>query len=287
MKIRDPFLLILEGLETRHLCFADDGPDDSGGGAGDNPGDGGEPGDEGGDEVAAKPEYVPEKFWDPTKGEFRTEAAMKSYVELERQQSKKGAELKAEWEKEAEAARLANRPEDPSKYNVQIPKDYEEMGIGIDDDDPTLGFWREMAHELGLDEKAFNKGLVGYIDARIKAAPNLQAEMDKLGDTAKVRTEAVGRWAARTFPEGELSALETMTVTAEGVLALERVMAMVEKGGPPSSSQSASTFGSQTTLSELQALQNDPRYWDPMQRDPNFVKKIDDGFAKLYSDADK
>jgi hypothetical protein len=34
--------------------------------------------------------------------------------------------------------------------------------------------------------------------------------------------------------------------------------------------------------SDLREMMKDDRYWNPAQRDPYFVKKVEEGFKKIY-----
>ena len=33
---------------------------------------------------------------------------------------------------------------------------------------------------------------------------------------------------------------------------------------------------------DLTAMMKEPRYWNPKDRDPNFIKQVDEGFNKVY-----
>ena len=37
------------------------------------------------------------------------------------------------------------------------------------------------------------------------------------------------------------------------------------------------------TQEGLESMQADPRYWDPVKRDPAFVEKVREGYTKLYN----
>ena len=34
---------------------------------------------------------------------------------------------------------------------------------------------------------------------------------------------------------------------------------------------------------QVKEMMNDPRYYNPNQRDPGFVKMVDEGFKKMYN----
>ena len=260
------------------------GGDDGGAGGGGGEGGGGEGGGEGeGGQPAARPDFVPEKFWDAEKGTPRLEDTFKSYTELEKKFGAKNETLKAQALAEHEAARLAGRPETPDAYAPALPDTYAEMGIAIAPDDPMVAFWRAQSHEMGLSNEAFNKGIQSYVDASIKARPNADEEMGRLGDTARQRTDAVGRWASRNFADEQLAAIQGIATTAAGVEALERLMSMAgEGGGRPGREGTSMTFDT-VTQDDLQAMVDDPRYWDPNKRQPGFVSQVDRAFEKLYN----
>jgi len=282
MKINDPYLLVLGKLSlgSTGICFADEGGEGGEGGGG-----GEAAGGEGEGEATApaqRPEYVPEKFWDPEAGKVREEQVFKSYGELERNFRSRDEEMRGKVSAELEQERLSARPEKPTDYEVMLPQDYVEMGIDIPADDPLVSFWQEQAHEFGLSPKQFNEALTRYVDTSLKSQPDAQAEMAKLGDTGKVRAEAVGRWAARTFQAGELEAVQNIATTADGVTALEKLMEMSQDGSGPPPGMTGTTSSSQMTQDELNSMMDDPRYADPLKRDASYVKKVEAGFEKLY-----
>lgn len=283
MKIRDPYLDFLLKIEEKvsGFCFAegDDGGEGSGGGEGLGEGSG-----EGGEAppAAERPEYVPEKFWDPESGKIREEQVFKSYGELERNFRARDEEMRGKISSELEQERLSARPEKPTDYEVMLPQDYVEMGIDIAADDPLVAFWQEQAHEFGLSPAQFNAALTRYVDTSLKSMPDAQAEMAKLGDTGKVRAEAVGRWASRTFQAGELEAIQNIATTADGVTALEKLMEMSQNGSGPPDAMTGTTQTNQITQDELNSMMDDPRYADPMKRDSAYVKRVEAGFEKLY-----
>ena len=38
----------------------------------------------------------------------------------------------------------------------------------------------------------------------------------------------------------------------------------------------------QLTIDDVRQMMKDKRYYDPKDRDPSYVKKVDDAFARLY-----
>lgn len=106
---------------------------DGGDGGGENNGGGG------GNEATARPDHIPENFWDAEKGAPKVDDLAKAYVDLGARQAK-GKEalrkeiegdltkeltdrLKPEIEKTLTEERLKARPKDPALYEVALPED--------------------------------------------------------------------------------------------------------------------------------------------------------------------
>ena len=51
--------------------------------------------------------------------------------------------------------------------------------------------------------------------------------------------------------------------------------------GPPDALTGTIT-SEQVSQEELASMMDDPRYIDPMRRDPSYVKRVEAGFEKLY-----
>ena len=108
--------------------------------------------------------------------------------------------------------------------------------------------------------------------------PDLDAEVQKLGDNANARIEAVALWAQKNVPGDFQNEIMRLGETAEGVQLLEHFMSAI-------SDESVGSEGAAVTglsQDDLNTMMRDPRYWDNRQRDPAFVKQVDEGFAKLY-----
>lgn len=104
-----------------------------------NGNDGGEGNGGGGGETVARPDHIPENFWDAEKGTAKVDDLAKAYNDLGQRQAKgKDAlrkeiegdlttelteKLKPEIAKTIDAERLAARPKDPALYEVAIPED--------------------------------------------------------------------------------------------------------------------------------------------------------------------
>ncbi len=226
---------------------------------------------EGGDpllqpEEQSRPEWLPEKF-------KSAEDLAAAYSSLEGKLGQKEQELKESFLKEIEEQAFENRPADKGDY--QLPE-------GIDDtlasDNELLGWWANHAFENGFSQEEFSEGINMYVNAINANVPDYNEELAKLGDNASARTEAISLFANQFFPENVMPAIERMCETADGVMALEHIMENIREGGPSGDSIPAA----QTNEKELKQMMLDPRYHDPVRRDPVFIKQVEEGFKKLY-----
>lgn len=220
-------------------------------------------------EAASRPDNIPEKFWDADAGSAKVDALAEAYTSLEKKMFTKNEILREEIANE----RLAGRPEDLSKY---IPPEAE--GVEWSENDPLLSFWREQSFEMGLNNEQFQNGVMAYMKAQQDAAPNVEAEMAKLGEDAGTRVDAVKAWSDKLTPETQ-EQLARIATTAEGLMAVEELMASATKSASVVNEQSV--VAKPKTIEELQQAMNTPEYWDPARRDPKLVEEITNGFAQL------
>lgn len=217
-------------------------------------------------EAPARPEWLPEKFNTP-------EDLAKSYTELSTKLGAKDEEIRNSIIEEIQSEAFADRPETAGDYQMPESIDPE---AAVDND--LLKWWSEHSFENGYSQEEFEQGIEMYAQAVMGNEPDLEAEAAKLGDNASARIDAASAWASKFFPEESLGAIERMCESHEGILALEVMMEAMKDGSFAGDAQSAST----TSEAELRQMMNDPRYWNPVERDPNFIKQVENGFKQLY-----
>lgn len=218
---------------------------------------------------AQRPDFIPEKFWKD--GAPDVENLAKSYAELTSWKNTKTEELL----KQLDAERLKARPEAMDAYKLPEIEGVDPAEL---DDTPLLGFWRETAFNMGLNQEQFENGIKQYMDSVAASGPDLEAEQKALGENAEQRIAAVTQWATTTFSEPEeFEAIQRLGQTAAGIKVLERLMGQSMQG------DSGTGATKSLTIEELKAMQLDARYWNPVHRDPAFVKQVDEGFQKLYA----
>jgi hypothetical protein len=212
-----------------------------------------------------RPEWLPEKFKSP-------EDLAKSYSELSQKLGAKEDDIREQLKAEM-AEPKEGVPDTSGDY--QLP-DF------IDDETATdnaeLREWAEYAHEQGFTQDQFSKGLEMYAEAMNAGMPDLDSESKKLGDNAAARIESVSLFANQFFPEETMGAIERLCESADGIIALEHIMAQSQE-------PSVAAMGdrpSQVTADSLRTMMLDDRYHSPAHRDPAYIKMVEDGFKKLY-----
>lgn len=216
-----------------------------------------------------RPEWIPEKFWDPEAKSAKVEDLAKSYGELS---SKFGKGKEA-----YEAERLAKRPEAADKYEIAV----EGFDKEVLDKSPLTASLKETAFELGLSPEEA-QGFAGKVfSAILKDLPDPVKEKEQLGQNADARLTALDDYINANFTdEAERKAFEHIGRTAAGVKALEKLIAAAQ--GKPVGEQPREGAPSPTparkSKKEIDAMMQDPRYWHSSKRDEAFVKEVEDWF---------
>ena len=214
--------------------------------------------------ASERPEWLPEKFNDPAD-------LGKAYKELESKLGKKEEDIRAKVMEEL------NQPKEgvpASAGDYELP-DFVDIEEAANND--LLKQWADHCHSNGYTNEEFQRGLELYASA-LPEGNDLEAEAANLGDNAEARIEAASLFANKFFPEDVLPAIERMCETSDGIVALEFMMQQMQE---PSVSEATPATGS-LSQGKLEEMMRDPRYSDVSQRDPHYVKMVDDGFRKLY-----
>lgn len=222
-----------------------------------------------------RPADIPEKFWDAAAGGIRVDALLKSYRELERRMSGRMAPPTPESAPEdvQRWREMLGIPATPDAYEIR-PK-HELVGP-----DPEVN---RLLHEAGFTppqvQLVYDLAAERLLPLIAEAAQQFEADrqLDSLrahfGGEERFRRMAqqLKAWGAAHLPAG---VMEAMTTTSEGVLALERMMAGAEPRLPREGAAPEAT-----DEGELRKMMRDPRYW--RAREPEFVKRVSDGFRRL------
>lgn len=184
--------------------------------------------------AAARPAYIPEKFWDSAKNEVIADKFTEHFNGLSAR----------------DAERLAREqaiPPSPDKYEVKLPDGFkppEGMQFEFDNNDPAMIEARKAAHDLKLDQAGFSRMLGVYAANRIAEQQTIAngraAEMGKLGPTAEARLDGVATWLKARAGDKANVLIDTMKKfpVAANIEAMESLMRAFSSQGGSSFSQS-------------------------------------------------
>ena len=226
--------------------------------------------------VAAKPEGLPEKFWDEEAGTIRTDALAKSYTELERRLSRSVAipdeDDRDAWNKLFEAA---GRPQSPDEYQIEVEHPLVEV-------DPEVN---SILFDAGLNQRQAQMVYELAAEHLVPIMESAVAEIEASRDQERLAKHFGGedRWSKisdqlKTWASAKLKpeVFETLSSSYEGVLALHQMMRQQEPQLASESGRGSIAVGEV----ELTAMVRDPRYW--RDKDPQFIARVTEGYRNLY-----
>ena len=227
------------------------------------------------EETSTRPEYIPEKFWNQDTGEVNVESLSTSYNSLEKKLGQRTDELTKQIRTDIEQERNAKIPE---KYEIKMPEIPEDVNIEVHEDQPLLKWWGETAKSMGLSQDQFNEGINQFVQNEIAGLPNIEQESQLLGDNAKDRIESADLWAKKHLSENAYSTIAKLSSTADGIKALEEIMAL-NKGSVMPQGQTA--VEAKPSLGDLRSMMKDPRYWKDGDKDPAYIARVSKLFEQV------
>ena len=217
-------------------------------------------------------ENIPEKFLNKD-GTLNTAALLKSYSELEKKIGTMVSVPNADSDADTRA-----------KFNraIGVPNDSSEYPTNELFDDESL---REKFFEIGLTssqveqiyriaEEFLTPVLSELFD--VQNETNAISELKNFfGDEQKMcdALNAINSFGEKYLPR---DAFETLCATPQGIRSIYAMMQTMEP-----SIETNDAPQKNLTDDELRRMMRDPKYWRDM--DPEYVRKIENGFRKLYS----
>ena len=217
-------------------------------------------------------EQIPEKFLNEN-GELNTSALVKSYCELEKKMSN--------------MVSIPNDESDDSvkqKFNraIGVPENASEYPTNSLFDDESV---REKFHEIGLTssqvEQIYNIA-EEFLQPTLKNLFQLQNETNAInelknffGGTEKMKEalREINAFGERFLPS---DAFDELCSTPQGIQGIYKMMQSME---PEVLTNKNATEN--LTDDDLRNMMRDPKYW--RDHDEEYVRKIENGFKKLYS----
>jgi hypothetical protein len=239
-------------------------------------------------DAATRPEGVPEKFWDPEAGQLRTDALLKSYLELERRlgaeaappaddaapDERAEASPEGEGEAEVDAPAPPDIPDDPDGYEITTESELVAPDPEVNKRLHEAGFTQDQAqlvYKLAEDyllpavSEAYGEVFVqqelGRLEQAFGGSESWQATAEQLRNWGKANLDP--------------QVYETLAASYDGVMAMHQMMQAREPRVVHADAPAAPADEGQ-----LRRMMQDPRYW--RDRDPAFVSEVTRGFERLY-----
>ena len=223
------------------------------------------------------PEYIPTKFWDVDRNEVKVEELGASYKALESKLGMRTDELSKQIREDLEGERRSGVPE---SYEIKLPDGIpEDIQIDVNPEQPLMQEWQQICKDNGLSQDIFDKGVSAFVNNEINGLPNIQEEMQELGDNAKSRVEAVDLWSRKYLSTDAYSSIANLATTAQGIKAIEELMKLNKSSPLPNAN---TVIDVELDDNDLKSMMADPRYWDPSRRDPAFVARVTGLFQKKH-----
>lgn len=173
--------------------------------------------------VGVRPEGIPDEFWDDATG-LKTGDLASAYRDLVAKVAK-------------DAERTADVPGEADAYDLALPEGLdlpEGIEIEIKTDDPLWAEFQAIGKEQGVTKAGFQKFVGAFAKYQASAQQadiaDYVAQKTALGANADTRIKAAADWMGANLTKSEADALGGALISAEGVKALERIIAL--KSGP-------------------------------------------------------
>ena len=254
---------------------------------------------------AARPEFIPEKFWDAGTGAPRVEDLAKSYTALESKLGKARDDAIAEHE----ANRLAARPAKAEDYAVafaegMLPADIvvlrETPGADfqaeegkayflLDEKDPLLTNFRKTAHQVGMAPEQFNGLVAEFVRHAATRVPTeaerseaIKAELAKVGPDGPQRAIALGNQLEAVLGKEAGQAVVAGITTAPMLTAIEGLMRKVNGIGFTAPAEGGTAAGAPTEASLRQRQLSVAHLPDNDPGKQAALREIEDARKRLY-----
>jgi hypothetical protein len=224
-----------------------------------------------------RPAGVPEKFWDGATGTVRTDALLKSYLEIERKLGSMVAVPTDEGDGEGHSRlrRALGVPDSPDDYQIESPSELLDPTPEINARLHAAGFTPQQAqlvYDLAADHLL---PLVSEVLDTVGSARDTDRLAQRFGGTEAWRALAdqIKTWGSANLSE---DVFNTLSTSYDGVVAMHQMMQAPEPA-VLRDGEMAQAAPDDATLSQMM---RDPRYW--RDRDPDLIAKVTEGFQRLY-----
>lgn len=218
---------------------------------------------------AARPDHVPEKFWDAEKNSVRVDDVLKSYGELEKQLTK-----------------AKEKPKAPEKYEYKTPEALrKDFGISetVNPEDKALVKFNEFAKAEGLTQDQYSKFMDFYLTTELEQnRAQFVEEFGKLGDEKQAvqRVKVLKQFGKQHLSKESFEAMAQLTNSAAAVKLFEELTVLATRQRQPVDENPKIDQG--LSEKELHDMMKTDAYWD--KKDPKHketVHTVTEGFKRL------
>lgn len=198
-----------------------------------------------GGSLISRPEGLPEQFWDDATKTIKFDALGKSFNELSAFQAE-------------QQSRTASVPETPDGYELKFPANFkppEGTEFVLDDNDPMFAFAKQLFHQNGLSQAAFENAIGEYANmqiAEMQVLENCKSEnMKALGPKAEQRVSSIKNWISSINGNDAVQSFEFALMTKTGIETFEKMMHRMSGGSSSPYSYSGKSPTQPKTTAEL------------------------------------
>ena len=227
--------------------------------------------------LSEKPDYLPEKFWDKHKGVPRLSALAKSYGELERLH---GAMVRIPHKDMTEEERRhcyqkLGVPASPEDYTITLNGEAFESDPAINARLHEAGLTQEQAQLVYSLAQETLVPLVEWAAGEMRSDHEEKTLIEAFGGEQTWQTTAkqIAAWGEKNVPP---DIYDVLARSAKGVMALHAMMNNKE----PTLDMGTSHAHAPTSERELRRMVESTAYW--RDRDPETLRKVEEGFAQLF-----
>ena len=128
----------------------------------------------------------------------------------------------------------------------------------------------DLVSQMKQDSGSTAQDNMGKIGAVANDVADTDQEIQDLEDKLKVKKDY-----KKHLSENAYSTVAKLSSTAEGVKALEEIMALNKSAVMP---QTPTAVDSKPSLADLRMMMKDPRYWKDGEKDPTYISRV----SKLF-----
>lgn len=219
---------------------------------------------------------MPDKYWDPEKGEVRVKALVDGLTGTQTELRNRKEQLAEEIRREM----AGERPKSVDEYQItqdglgiELPP-----GISVRLDGPELEAAKSWALEAGIAPKTFEGLAKAFVSAQVKNAVSPANELAKLGPNATDRVQRIDGVIGKLLADAgkgpdDIVAFRAMVRDAKSVEIFETMLAKLKPAGPTGFDAGGDTL--ESLASKRDRLMASKEYFDNRFRQDAVVREVE------------